>query len=88
MERLTTLTYFDGSSVGYTYTPDGQQQTVVDGRGTTTYAYDNQDRVTTITQPSGQSVGYSYDLGGNRVAMSSAAGTTAYGYNADDHSPV
>ncbi len=71
---MTKLAYFDGTSVSYTYTPTGQLATVVDGRGTTSYTYDNQDRAIQVTQPNGQSIAYSYDGASNRVGMTTPAG--------------
>ena len=81
MDELTQTAYFDGTSVSYTYTADGQRQTVVDSRGTTTYTYDNQDRVIKITIPSGQSLSYAYDVDGNRVGLTTPAGNTIYTYD-------
>jgi YD repeat-containing protein len=56
LNRVATMSYFDGQNVAYGYTLNGQRQTVTDKRGVTTYNYDALDRVTSIVQPNGQSV--------------------------------
>jgi RHS repeat-associated protein len=89
MDRLQKTSYFDGTSVSYTYSQTGQPQTVIDGRGTTTYGYDNQDRVIQIAVPDGQSITYGYDAAGNRTGMVTAVGTVTatsatYTYDQDN----
>jgi RHS repeat-associated protein len=73
--------HFGGQVFEYTYTPTGRRETVGDGRGTTSYAYDDLDRVVQVTQPDGRQVGYAYDAAGNRTSMATRAGTVGYTYD-------
>jgi RHS repeat-associated protein len=79
LNRLNGVRLFNESittTIGYT--PNGLRSSVVDGRGTTSYGYDNRDRLTLLTQPVkdttasatyNQSVEYAYDPAGNRTSI-------------------
>ena len=43
--RLEIKTYPDGTSVTYTFTPNGKVETVTDTRGITSNTYDSRDRL-------------------------------------------
>jgi len=81
MDHLQQVTYFDGSSVRYTYTPTGQPYQVTDNRGSTTYGYDNQNRLTSISTPRNGQVVYTYDAVGNRTSIQTPDGATSYSYD-------
>jgi len=63
-------------------TETGQRSSVVDGRGTTQYTYDDLDRLTGVTVPSALGVSYTYDAAGKRRSMTTPAGTITLGYDA------
>ncbi len=68
------------SSFTYTLNAAGARTQVVDGSGTTTYAYDNLYRLTGVTYPGPTTDTYTYDANGNRLTKNA----TAYTYdNAD-----
>jgi len=82
--RLSAIDHGDGSTVSYTFYPNGQRKTMIDPTGTTTYTYDADNQVTSIAQPSG-TVSYSYDPSGNRYSMTMPGSKTmAYSYDADN----
>lgn len=78
---------FPTNAVGYTYFADGTRATMVDGTGTTSYAYDAGKRMVQWQNVNGgttTTVGYQYDEVGNRTQISYPNGTVAwYGYDAD-----
>ena len=50
MNRLTGITYPDGTSVGFGYDYRGRRTTATDQNNkTTTYVYDDADRLTSVT---------------------------------------
>jgi len=57
----------------------------VDGRGTTTYTYDDLNRLLTVTEPSGKITAYTFDQAGNRFSQTETLGAntvvTTYTYN-------
>ncbi|XHL98542.1 MAG: putative Ig domain-containing protein [Microcoleus anatoxicus] len=75
------------SPVTFTYTPSGQIKTVVDGRGTTIFNYDELGRLVSRKDPdgpylgSGATIEYGYDAAGNRTEVRTPAGVTQYGYD-------
>jgi fibro-slime domain-containing protein/RHS repeat-associated protein len=81
--RLASRSTPDGT-VDYTYTAAGLRNTVVDARGTTTYAYDDRGRVANITEPDGRAVSYTYDAAGNRLTVATPLGVTSYAYDLAD----
>ncbi|MBE9078258.1 putative Ig domain-containing protein [Romeria aff. gracilis LEGE 07310] len=71
------------ASVSYTYDPvTSQLIEVTDGRGTTSYHYDERDRLAAITNPDGKSVGYGYDVLNNLTLLKTEAGQITYTYDA------
>jgi RHS repeat-associated protein len=75
-----------------TYTANGQEQTVADGKGNlTTYEYDGLDRLAKVRYPNPTCCGssttdfaqYGYDVAGNRTSWRQRDGATyTYGYDA------
>jgi YD repeat-containing protein len=57
-------------------------RTVSDGRGVTSYEYDNRDRLSQITNPDGKAIGYGYDVLNNVTSLTTESGTTSYTYDA------
>jgi RHS repeat-associated protein len=77
LNRRTSVDYADlgTSDVEYAYDVHGNRTSMVDGTGTTTYAYDEADRLTSVTSPGDVTVGYRYDLDGNRTKLVYPDGT-------------
>jgi len=85
MDRITTITYSDASTITYTYDDDGNVTQRVDNTGTSTYTFDPLNRTTAETYPGdGGSYSYTYDGPGNLTALTTPQGTTNYGYDAAD----
>ena len=61
----------------------------IDGKGTTTYTYDNLNRLATVSEPSGKTTAYTYDAAGNRLTQTETEGTvitvTTYTYDTQNH---
>jgi RHS repeat-associated protein len=81
LNRLTYEQYSDGSFHSFTYTPMGQRATVTDGRGVTTYTYNERDWLLSRIDPDGRSISYTYDSVGNRTSLTTASGTINYTFN-------
>ncbi|NER35201.1 MAG: RHS repeat protein [Oscillatoria sp. SIO1A7] len=85
--RLTSIDLPDDPDITFTYTPTGQRETVTDGRGTTSYVYDERERLTSRTDPtgpyisSGATIEYEYDAAGNRTFMRTPGGFTSYEFD-------
>lgn len=75
-------------TVNFDYDPLRRLETMVDGVGTTTFAYDIMDRITSVEDPFSQVVDYDYNAVGNleSLVMSTAysSGTQAVQYLYDD----
>ncbi|NEP58533.1 MAG: RHS repeat-associated core domain-containing protein, partial [Symploca sp. SIO2G7] len=71
----------DEFDVAFTYTDNGLRETVTDGRGTTTYSYDERDRLLQRIDPDGRSIAYTYDEAGNRTSVVIPSGSTAYTFD-------
>ena len=82
-------------SYSYTYDAANNQTSKVDGRGTTSYTYDDLNRLETVSEPSGKETSYTFDLAGNRAteAVTESVYDDVYGstfstnvtiYNYDD----
>jgi len=83
------------SSFTYSLNAAGNRSQVVDGSGTTTYAYDNLYRLTSVTYPGPTTDTYTYDANGNRLTKNAttytydnadqmtAAGGVSYGYDSN-----
>jgi RHS repeat-associated protein len=69
--QLAGVSYSDKitPNVTYKYNADGEQTSMTDGTGTTSYAYDSLDRLTGQTNGYGQVVTYAYDLDGNQTGV-------------------
>ena len=70
--QLTAVSYTGGTTtppVSYTYALGGQRSSMIDGTGTTTYAYDSFGELTSTTTGSGSTVGYSYDADGHETSI-------------------
>ncbi len=76
------------SAYNYAYDAAGNQVTVLDSDGTTSYAYDELNRLESVTEPSGKVSTYTFDASGNRtgesVTESGSTVTTDYTYNAQN----
>ena len=71
------------ASVTYSYDAVTSQLTgVTDGRGLTSYVYDERDRLVSMTNPEGKSVGYGYDVLNNLTSLTTEASQTDYTYDA------
>jgi RHS repeat-associated protein len=71
MNRLTSISYSDGTtpSATYGYDANGNRTSMSDGTGSSSYAYDEANRLTSTTTPGPKTVGYRYDLDGNRTKV-------------------
>jgi RHS repeat-associated protein len=84
MNRLTAITYPDGSSVGFGYDSRGRRTSATDqNQKTTTYAYDDADRLTSVTDPASNVTYYAYDTENNLTSITDANNhITYFAYNA------
>jgi RHS repeat-associated protein len=84
MNRLTGITYPDGSTVSFTYDVRGRRVTSTDQNNkTTTYTYDDADRLTAVTDPAQNTTQYAYDTEDNLLSITDANGhATQFAYNA------
>ncbi len=84
MNRLTGITYPDGSSVGFGYDYRGRRTSVTDqNQKTTYYNYDDADRLTSVTDPANNTTYYGYDTEDNLTSITDANNhTTNFEYNA------
>ena len=53
MAELDISTDFDGTSVGFSYTPTGRRATMVDERGTARYVYDERGELVCLREDVG-----------------------------------
>ena len=68
--RLATRDYPSMTDVDFTYFDDGRRHTVTDGRGVTTYGYDERRRLTSLEYPGGtRRLEYEYDNNGFRTLL-------------------
>jgi RHS repeat-associated protein len=74
MNRLVERVHPDGSYVQWVYTPSGKVASVIDDRGTTTYAYDIRDRLASIAQPGNLGLGYAYDPASRLTGLTATVG--------------
>jgi len=84
MNRLTGITYPDGSSVSFGYDYRGRRTSVTDqNQKTTTYTYDDADRLTAVTDPANNTTYYAYDTEDNLSSITDANNhTTNFAYDA------
>jgi RHS repeat-associated protein len=73
-----------GETVTYSYGANGRTESVTDGRGTTTIAYETgNDRVSSVTDPVTGAIGYTYLTTGERSTLVLPGGNTwTYTYDA------
>lgn len=71
-----------GHEVTSRYASDGKRDTVIDYRGTSTYAYDSRGRLFKETMANGDFIESHYDPQGNRTHLITPFGETQYGYDA------
>ncbi len=70
MNRLTGITYPDGTSVSYGYDYRGRRTTATDQNNkTTTYGYDDADRLISITDATNNLTQYAYNTENNLVSI-------------------
>jgi RHS repeat-associated protein len=71
LDRLTGIDYSVSGTpdVTYTYDRNDRRTAMVDGTGTSSYAYDELGRVISITSPGSTVVGYRYDRDGHRTKL-------------------
>jgi RHS repeat-associated protein len=81
LDRLTRITFQDGSQVNYAYDGNGNLSSRTDATGTTTFAYDHLNRMTTKNLPGGSSITFAWDASGNLGSLTDAGGTVSYGYD-------
>ncbi len=68
--QLTTIDYPDpDADVNFTYTDNGQRESMQDGLGSTTWTYDDLNRVIETHDAFGNVVKYGYDAVGNRTSL-------------------
>lgn len=94
-DRKSTTSYSDGEAgVSYSYSPDGQLGTMVDGSGTTNYTYDTLDRLTSVCTdatssgsgcPGGRVVSYGYNADNDQTSIGYPNGdSVTQTFNTDD----
>ena len=66
----------------------GQQITMQDTTGITSYLYDLNQRQVAVQNPTGINLTYSFDAVDNRVTMQDIGGTTSYLYDAQSRNTV
>ena len=81
------VTYSDGKTPNVTniaYSPDGQETSMTDGTGTSSWAYDSLNRLTSYTNGAGSKVSYGYDLKGQETSITypGSTGTVTRTYDA------
>lgn len=84
LDRLTAVTYADGSRVELAYDGNGNLVELVDGTGTSRFKIDHRGRRIEDHSPDGASVTYAYDGVGNLTSKTDARGTTTFGYDPVD----
>ena len=85
-DRLKTLAYPDGRSLGYDYDPQGNRTKLTALIAATSLvvnsSYDELGRLATVTDPAGRVYTYGYDPNGNRESLAHPNGAqTAYAYD-------
>jgi RHS repeat-associated protein len=84
--ELTRIDYPGTDYVSFSYNDAGARTQMVDGTGTTSYAYDNVYRLTSATFPGSRVVGYGYDDASRRTSITYPGGSNqaTYAYDAAD----
>jgi len=79
MNRLTMITYPDGTSGSFGYDYRGRRISATDQNGkTTTYAYDDADRLLSVTDPATHVTQYNYDTENNLLSITDANNHATY----------
>lgn len=78
--RLSSIQYFDGTSVAYTYDGNGNRLTMSDSLGVTSYSYDGANRPLRVVDPYNRTVNYTYQ-GATLYQVVSPVGTSTFTYN-------
>jgi len=82
MSGLTSVTLYDGKTIGYSYDEACRLTAVETPFGTTQYEYDLMDRIVRVVAHDGTATLYEYDENGNRTAVRYANGmTVSYEYD-------
>lgn len=85
LDRVTKVTFADGTSLSNTWDADGNligQQDTAPGAGSRTLQYDQLNRLTREAGPGAHYVDYGYDAAGNLTSVTDPNGTVQYGYDA------
>jgi len=77
LNRLTTISYPDTTSVAYGYDVLARMTTATNSTGTVAIAYDNRSRVSSVTDVFGKVVGYGYDANSNPTQLTIGGSTNA-----------
>jgi len=79
MNRLTGITYPDGTSASFGYDYRGRRTSATDQNGkTTVYAYDDADRLLSVTDAANNVTQYNYDTESNLTSITDANNHTTY----------
>jgi RHS repeat-associated protein len=76
--RLTAISYSDGTTPGvsYFYDGDGHRSAMTDGTGTTSYTYDADGHLTSVQNGAGAAVSYGYGPTGQVTSLTYPNGNT------------
>lgn len=84
-DQLQKVSYYDGTSVSYSYDRNNNRTGTIDRIGTSAWSYDPLNRVTEVNDALGRVLKYGYDPVGNRTSLSYPDGRTAqYRYYKND----
>jgi YD repeat-containing protein len=82
--RVSGIDYPNDPDVAFTYTPNGQRATAVDGHGSVAQVHDARDRLVRRTDAAGRVIEYTYDGKGNLLSRVTASQSLVYTYDARD----
>ena len=82
LDRITKISYADGSTISYTRDAAGNVTSLTDNTGTTSFTYDAANRLLTKTLPGGVTLTMTYDSVGNLTSFTDQGGQVNYSYNA------
>ena len=88
LNRTAVSAYMDGTLTTNTWDQIGQQTSMQDTTGITSYLYDLNQRQVAVQNPTGINLTYSFDAVDNRVTMQDIGGTTSYLYDAQSRNTV
>ncbi len=82
MDRLKQITYNTATTIiHYGYNDDGDQTSVIDNTGTTSFNYDQDNRLHIKTLPNGDQITTTYDPVGNLHLYTDRGGSIGYDYD-------